>query len=336
MNEFTFGLLSHLYTQVVQRRIVRRLVSEHQIDVVHEPTPVSATVPSLMFGLGAPVAMGPLNTAVKFPLAFRSRQNPTIDLFIAIGHQFVDFFNRLLPGTIKAETVLVANDRTQQARTALVPGKIIELVENGVDFSVWRSDSSLSKAAAEQVHFIFLGRPIDWKAVDLLLEAFVAVVAQTDAVLEIIGDGDIRGELEAQTARLGIDSSVVFSGWLSQEQCALKMQQADTMVFPSLRKCGGAVVMEAMAVGLPVIPTNWGGPADYLNSTCGILVEPASKEGFVKGLTNAMQKLALSPELLQSIVSAGRERVQQHFDWERKVDRILEIYQQTLDAYQKH
>jgi hypothetical protein len=85
VNEFTFGLLSHLYTQVLQRRIVRRLVSEHQIDVVHEPTPVSATFPSLMFGLGAPVAMGPLNTAVKFPLAFRSRQNPTIDLFIAIA-----------------------------------------------------------------------------------------------------------------------------------------------------------------------------------------------------------------------------------------------------------
>jgi len=187
---------SHLYTQVVQRRIVGRLVSEHQSDVVHEPTPVSATFPSLMFGLGAPVAMGPLNTAVKFPLAFRSRQNPTIDILIALAHQCVDFFNRLLPGKIKAETVLVANDRTQQARTAQVPGKIIELVENGVDFSVWRADSSLSKAAAGQVHFIFLGPLIDLKAVDLLLEAFAAVVAQTDAVLEIIGDGEIRGELE--------------------------------------------------------------------------------------------------------------------------------------------
>ena len=181
---------------MVQRRIVGRLVSEHQSDVVHEPTPVSATFPSLMFGLGAPVAMGPLNTAVKFPLAFRSRQNPTIDILIAIAHQCVDFFNRHLPGKIKAETMLVANDRTQQARTAQVPGKIIELVENGVDFSVCRADSSLSKAAAGQVHFIFLGRLIDLKAVDLLLQAFAAVVAQTDAVLEIIGDGEIRGELE--------------------------------------------------------------------------------------------------------------------------------------------
>ncbi|MEG4172299.1 MULTISPECIES: glycosyltransferase family 4 protein [unclassified Microcoleus] len=336
VNEFTFGLLSHLYTQVLQRRIVRLLVSEHEIDIVHEPTPVSATVPSLMFGLGVPVVIGPMNTSVKFPLAFRSRQNPTIDILIEIGHQCVDFFNRLFPGKIKAETLLVANDRTKQALPSGVGGKIIELVENGVDFSVWRSDSSLSRAATGQVHFIFLGRLIDWKAVDLMLEAFTPVVAQTDAVLEIIGDGDIRGELEAQTARLGIDSSVVFSGWLSQEECALKMQQADAMVFPSLREPGGAVVMEAMAVGLPVIATNWGGPADYLNSTCGILVEPASREGFVKGLTDAMLKLAQSPELRQSMGCAGRERVRQHFDWERKVDRMLEIYQQTIDDSPKH
>ncbi len=336
VNEFTFGLLSHLYTQVLQRRIVRRLVSEHQIDVVHEPTPVSATVPSLMFGLGVPVVIGPMNTSVKFPLAFRSRQNPTIDILIAIGYQFVDFFNRVFPGKIKAETVLVANDRTKQALPTGVQGKIIELVENGVDFSVWRSDSTASKEPNKQVHFVFLGRLADWKGVDLLLEAFATVATQTDAVLEIIGDGDMRGELEAQTARLGLDSSVVFSGWLSQDQCALKMKQADSMVFPSLREPGGAVVMEAMAVGLPVIATNWGGPADYLDSTCGILVEPASKEGFIKGMSDAMLKLAQSPELRQSMGQAGWERVRQHFDWERKVDRMIEIYQQTIDTCQKH
>ena len=146
----------------------------------------------------------------------------------------------------------------------------------------------------------------------------------------------MREELEAQTARLGLDDSVIFSGWLSQEQCAIKLQQADAMVMPRLREPGGAVVLEAMAVGLPVIATKWGCPTDYIDSTCGILVEPASKEGFVKGLTDAMLKLAQSPELRQSMGFAGRERVRQHSDWERKIDRILEIYQQTIDTCQKH
>jgi glycosyltransferase involved in cell wall biosynthesis len=48
-----------------------------------------------------------------------------------------------------------------------------------------------------------------------------------------------------------------------------------------------------------------------------------------------MLKLTQSPELRQSMGCAGRERVRQHFDWEGKVDRILEIYQQTIDACPK-
>ena len=336
VNEFTFGLLSHLYNQMLQRRIVRRLVSEQEIDIVHEPTPVSATIPSLMFGLGAPVVIGPMNTAVKFPVAFRSRQNRSVDILIAIGYQFVDFFNRIFPGKIQAETLMVANDRTKQALPSGVRGKIIELVENGVDFSVWRSDSTLSKEPNKQVHFVFLGRLADWKGVDLLLKAFVPVTTKIDAVLEIIGDGEMRGELEAQTAHLGLSNKAIFSGWQSQDQCAIKLQQADVLVLPSLREPGGAVVLEAMAVGLPVIATNWGGPSDYIDATCGILVEPDSRENFVKGLTEAMLKLAQSPELRESMGRAGYSRVREHFDWERKVDRMIEIYQQTIDNCTSH
>jgi Glycosyltransferase len=320
------------YTQRIQRRIVRRLVSEHQIDIVHEPTPVSPKFPSLMFGLSVPVVMGPLNAGVKFPPTFqRSRKSLAVDSLIAFGYQFVDVFNRQFPGKIQAETLLVANERTKQALPSGVRGKIIELVENGVDFSVWRSDSTASKQTNQQVNFVFLGRLVDWKAVDLLLKAFVPVASQIDTVLEIIGEGKMRGELEAQTAHLGLSDKVVFSGWQSQEQCAIKLQQADVLVLPSLREPGGAVVLEAMAVGLPVIALNWGGPKDYLDATCGILVEPDSREGFVQGLTEAMLKLAHSPELRQSMGSAGYSRVREHFDWERKVDRMIEIYQQTID-----
>lgn len=290
-----------------------------------------------MFGLGAPVVMGPLNAAVKFPPTFqRSRKSLAADSLIAFGHQFVDVFNRLWPGKIQAETLMVANDRTLQALPSRVRGKIIELVENGVDFSVWRSDSTASKQTNQQVHFVFLGRLADCKGVDLLLKAFVPVATKIDAVLEIIGDGEMRGELEAQTAHLGLSDKAVFSGWQSQHRCAIELQQADVLVLPSFREPGGAVILEAMAVGLPVIALNWGGPKDYLDSTCGILVEPNSRESFVQGLTEAMLKLAQSPELRQSMGFAGRERVRQHFDWERKVDRMMEIYQQTIDASPKH
>jgi glycosyltransferase involved in cell wall biosynthesis len=105
------------------------------------------------------------------------------------------------------------------------------------------------------------------------------------------------------------------------------------MVLPSLLECGGAVVLEAMACGTPVIATKWGGPADYVDSASGILIEPASKESLVEGLTDAMRKLAWSYELRQNMGSAGQSRVRQYFDWERKVDQMIEIYHQTNAAW---
>lgn len=321
--------LSHLYTQILQRHIVRRLVREHKIDIVHEPMPVSPKYPSLMFALGAPVIIGPLNGGMEFPPAFQYRQSQLVKLTVNLIRQFSDLVNHLLPGKITAQTLVVANERTRQALPTGVRGKIIELVENGVDLSLWHPVELEPKEPNKRVQFIFVGRLVDWKAVDLLLEAFGPVAAQTSALLEIVGDGVMRQELEKLTARLGLVDSVMFTGWLSQEQCAVKLQQADGLVLPSLLECGGAVVLEAMAMGLPVIATNWGGPRDYVDSGCGILIEPASREALVNGLTDAMLKLAQSPELRQRMGRAGQERVLKDFDWERKLDRIIEIYQQT-------
>lgn len=326
----TTGLLSHLHTQSIQRTIVRQLVRQHNIDVVHEPIPVSPKSPSLMFGVGAPVVIGPMNGGIEYPPGFRERQSRFVELVVSLGRGLSDFFNRLLPGKLEAQTLLVANERTRQALPNGVSGTIIELVENGVDLSVWHSAAPEFRTPNQVApNFVFIGRLVDWKAVDILLLAFQSVAAHTDACLEIIGEGEQRQELFDLAVRLGLADRVVFTGWLSQKQCAAKLERSAGLVLPSLLECGGAVVLEAMAMGVPVIATKWGGPMDYVDATCGILIEPMNRAALVNGLKDAIQKLAQSPELRWQMGRAGQERVRQHFDWERKIDRILEIYQQT-------
>ncbi|MBV8883679.1 MAG: glycosyltransferase family 4 protein [Chroococcidiopsidaceae cyanobacterium CP_BM_RX_35] len=336
LGELTTGMVSHIHTENIQRRIVRQLVREHKINIVHQPMPVSPKSPSLLFDVGAPVIIRPLNGGMEFPPAFRSRQSRLEEVAIALVRhpQVSHFWNRILPGKLKAQTLLVANERTKQALPSGVGGEVIKLAKNGVDLSVLQATAPLSKESNQTVRFVYLGRLIGWKAVDLLLESFKPVADQTDAVLEIIGDGPMRAELEEQASQLDLGQNVVFTGWLSQEQCVLRLQHADALVLPSLWECGGAVVLEAMALGLPVIATDWGGPADYVDSANGILIRPTSKPEFMNGLTDAMLKLVQSPDLRQKMGSAGQERVRQQFDWERKVDRMIEIYQQTDAAWQ--
>jgi len=176
------------------------------------------------------------------------------------------------------------------------------------------------------VRFVFSGRLVDWKGVSFLIDAFKTVVRDKNAVLEIIGDGDLRTLLMRQIRHLCIGDRVVLHGWKSRTEAAALIRKCDVFVMPSLRECGGTAILEAMALGLPVVCTNWAGPSSYVNETCGILVDPLSKEEFVEGLARAMLQLAGSPALRNSMGAAGIQRVKScYFDWNSKADRVLEI-----------
>ena len=293
---------------------------------MHQPIPVSPKTPSQIWGVGVPVIIGPLNGGMEYPPAFRSEQGHLSRLALLIGRLLANSFNLVIPGKRLASLVLVANGRTKEALPAGIKGDVVEMVENGVDLTIWRKAAS-AETADRTVRFTFIGRLIDWKAVEIVLEALHRLQGQISASLEIIGDGPMRETWETMTDRLGLKSVVTFSGFMSQQDCAERLKNADVLVLPSLFECGGAVVLEAMAVGLPVIATAWGGPLDYLDETCGILVEPDSREALVAGFATGMKTLAQSHQLRTRMGEAGYARARQYFDWQRKIDQILELYQ---------
>jgi hypothetical protein len=67
----TTGFVTRFSSQLEQRRLVRRLVERERIDVVHQPMPVSPREPSLLYGFGVPVVIGPMNGGMEWPPAFR-------------------------------------------------------------------------------------------------------------------------------------------------------------------------------------------------------------------------------------------------------------------------
>jgi glycosyltransferase involved in cell wall biosynthesis len=329
----TTGLLIQITTQLAQRRIVRNIEQVYGADIVHQPIPVSPKAPSMMFGVGAAVVLGPLNGGMEYPVAFRGEQGALANLGITLGRGFANFLNVLLPGKRRASLILVANRRTRDALPRAIKGRVVELVENGVDFSVWCSASDrITSSENGPVRFVFVGRLVDWKAIEIILEATRRVRLDVAISLEIIGEGPMRNTWQDQAERMGLRGTVTFSGWMSQPDCARRLQQSDVFLLPSLFECGGAVVLEAMAMELPVIATAWGGPVDYLDDTCGVLVPPSSREALIAGFADAMKALALSLDLRQRLGLAGLQRARQFFDWEQKIDQILDLYRTALKS----
>jgi len=325
VSEATFGLANQLLTQWAQRDLVRGLVTP--ACVLHQPIPVSPRFPSLLYDLGAPVVIGPLNGGMEYPTAFRDAESMLSRAIIAFGRSFTDFANAIFPGKRRAAVVLVANARTRGALPKHLRGRVLELTENAVDTAQWSSHDA--PTGEEEKRFVFIGRLVDWKAVDIAIEALREVPGAT---LDVIGDGPMLDTWRELAQRCGLSVRIRFLGWLTQTGCSEHLRGCCALVLPSLYECGGAVVLEAMAMSRPVIATAWGGPADYLDASCGILVEPSSNAALIDGFAEAMRRLIQAPELRARMGAAGREKLLREFDWNCKIDRILEIYASTMQS----
>ena len=330
MDEATLGLATQMITQWRQRAVLRGLVTAGC--VVHQPIPVSPRFPSLLYNLGAPVVIGPLNGGMEYPPAFRTKEPLASRCVVALGRSLSDLAHAIFPGKRKAALVLVANARTKEALPGGLRGRVFEVPENAVDADVWQMPEGSPQISSSQLgesRFLFVGRLVDWKALDVVVQALRYV---PEAALEVVGDGPMLEPWRELAVRIGVQDRVHFLGWLSQKECAERLHHCCALVLPSLYECGGAVVLEAMAMARPVIATAWGGPAEYLDESCGVLIPPHSQAALVDGFAKAMSRMQSSPELCRRLGDAGRERLLRNFCWSDRIDQMLELYQMSIAA----
>ncbi|SOC19701.1 glycosyltransferase involved in cell wall bisynthesis [Rhodobacter maris] len=334
VRSIVFGTALNFVYENMQSRMIRRVLAESSVDVIHQPIPVSPRIPSSLYGFGIPVVIGPMNGGMSYPEGYDEFVSARARGFISVTRLLAIALNRLIPGKRRAAALLVANERTRAALPVSHPN-VIELVENGVDLSIWTSapEHHRPRLPSDPFRLVYLGRLVGWKAVDITLKAvFLARQSGRDVRLDIIGNGIERAALEALTQSLSLETSVRFWGFQTQNACASILGESDALILNSLYECGGAVVLEAMSLGLPVIASDWGGPVDYLDKRCGILVAPVPRESFAQRLADAIVHLADDPERASAMGEAGRTKAVTQFDWDKKVDKILSIYNSLMSS----
>lgn len=332
LRDHLVGNALQLHTQGAQRRIARALAREGRIDLIHQPIPVSPAAPSRMHGLGVPVIIGPMNGGMHYPPGYEAMQGRLSRLYMRFGRRAGRIANHLLPGKRHARLLLVANARSREALPVPHPA-IAELVENAVDFRIFTPPPPRPLRTKPGLALVFVGRLVKWKAIDVTLDALARARMLAPGIelsLDIIGDGPERAALQGRAGALALGDSVRFHGFLPQTEITGHLRQADALILNSLYECGGAVVLEAMSQALAVIASDWGGPVDYLDDSCGVLVSPTPRQDFAQRLAEAIVARARKPAGTRAMGQAGLAKARAQFDWQQKIDRIEALHAQAL------
>ena len=129
---------------------------------------------------------------------------------------------------------------------------------------------------------------------------------------------------------MGLDACIRLTGNLPLESVGAEMAKAHVFCLPSVRESGGAVLLEAMAVGRPVIAVDYGGPAEIVDDSVGALLPATGRDDVIHALTEALIDVMRQPDLWRLKGEAGRRRVEEHFDWNAKIDAAMAIYRECL------
>jgi glycosyltransferase involved in cell wall biosynthesis len=161
------------------------------------------------------------------------------------------------------------------------------------------------------------------KGTRLLLLAFrEAYQKNPELRLRIAGSGRDQAREQDWVRAHGLTEAVHFLGRRDHRQMAEELAAADFFVFPSLRDTSGAIVLEAMSCGLPVVCLDHQGAAIMVDESCGIRVPPSPLAATVDGIARAMLRLAGDSDLRHTMGLSARAKVMAEFSWQKKAGRL--------------
>jgi glycosyltransferase involved in cell wall biosynthesis len=137
-------------------------------------------------------------------------------------------------------------------------------------------------------------------------------------------------DLRAQAEALDVAGRVTFHGHVPHTDLRSILADADLFTFPSIREFGGAVVIEAMALGIVPLIVDYGGPAEHVTPETGFTVPIGSRAEIAVAFRDRLEAIAADPGQLAAMARAGRARVEERYDWMRKAAQVREVYDWVL------
>jgi glycosyltransferase involved in cell wall biosynthesis len=244
-------------------------------------------------------------------------------------------------------TAIVANSRyTARSVEAAAPAARVEVIHNPVDLERWDPErldrggarARLGAAGARGLLLGVVAQLTPWKGQDTAIEALRLLCEQgRDAHLLLVGSAKFvaratrfdneryLARLHELVARAGLEERV---SWLGEREDVPELVRAlDVLLLPSWEEPFGRALIEAMALGVPVIATDVGGPPEILSDGReGYLLAPREPLAWAQ----AVGRLADDPDRAAAMGEAGRRRVREHFTVAGHLASVLALYRRAI------
>lgn len=309
----TSGSIARLTISLWLDSKVKSVLEREKFDIIHLHEPLMPMLCTTVLRLSNTATVGTFHA---------SHGRPGYNLGRPVGKWFLRRWIRHLHGKIA-----VSNPAMEFAN-AHFPG-YYNIIPNGVDLGHFSPEvAPFEEYKDGKLNVLFVGRLESRKGVKYLIDSFVKVQQEVpDSRLIIVGPGTrLRGSYKRRVARHGL-KDVVFVGYASYDDLARYYQTADVFCAPATgSESFGIILLEAMAMGKPIVASNIEGYASVITDGAdGLLVPPKDSQSLGQALIQLLQ----DPSLRQKMGAKGLAKAQ-NFSWERVARDVLDYYLRLL------
>lgn len=311
-------------------------------DLIHHCTFNSFRQPGFWWLTKKAVVIGPLGGGQVCPWNFLPwfRKQLLYEIFRSLTVLCGYVLPQILTSMLSARRILVANTDTLKCIPWFFRAKAVQMLETAVlpEQVIERTEQPHSGPT----RFLWISRLDKLKGGELAIRAFALALAENPEIrLTMGGAGPEEKPLLALIKRLGIAHAVDWRGRIPKEEVTSVMAAHDAFLFTSLRDTSGNVMLEAMAVGMPIITFAHHGAVEISTAETALQIPVTSSRETIAQMKGAMLQLAADPALARRLGLAGQERVKEKFTWKAQAMRLDHVFQaaiseqQVLDTLQK-
>ena len=289
--------------------LARKLISEHQYDLVHA-----------IFGFPSGLIAYLFRKKVPYVVSLRGSDVPYFNSRFSISYRVMTPLIKLI---WKSAIGITSNSEgLKQLALESKPNIDIKVIPNGVDVNEFSPNVS---ETGPGLKILTVARLIERKGIEYLIDAVSKLKLRIPELsLTVVGSGNMKSVLEEQAKEKMNSDSIRFLGEIPHNELAAIYSSHDIFVLPSLNEGMSNALLEAMASGLPIITTLTGGSKELLNGNA-VLIEKGSSESILE----ALNAIVYDTEKLLRMKDLSVER-SRRFSWSKTTQEYIDFYNDSL------